>query len=206
MISWTRVLAGRWRDPLVGRDILLGTATGMLMVLLIGVAQRAPAWLGKAATLPHFTDLDALLGPRDIVSGLLARQIGSTASGLGFLLLLTLLRQVTRRTWAALAVVLVIISLPEALVGVAPVGIAVAANVVINGIVGLVLVRFGLLAGIVTLYVTNALLKFPVTTALASWTATPTFWLAGLVVALAVFGFRTALGGQPAFKAALLPD
>src|SRR5262249_23702413 len=30
IISWTRVLAGRFRDPLVGRDILIGSATGAL--------------------------------------------------------------------------------------------------------------------------------------------------------------------------------
>jgi serine/threonine-protein kinase len=49
IISWTRVLAGRFRDPLVGRDILLGC--------LLGVATRAllnaPRWLGLDPRRPE---------------------------------------------------------------------------------------------------------------------------------------------------------
>jgi serine/threonine-protein kinase len=205
MISWTRVLAGRWRDPLVGRDVLLGAAAGVAMAVMVGIAQRLPAWLGKAATLPHFTDLQSLLGPRDIVTGLLARQIDAAASGLGFLLVLTLLRQLTRRTWAAVAILMVILSLPEALVDVAPAGIAVLANLVINAFAALVLVRWGLLACVVMLYILNSVMLYPLTTNLSSWTATPTLWLAAAVVALAVYGFRTALGA-PAPRPSLDPS
>jgi serine/threonine-protein kinase len=203
LISWTRVLAGRWRDPLVGRDVLLGTAAGMLMALLIAVAQRIPAWLGQAATLPHMTQLDSLLGARDIVSALVGQQIDSAAAGLGYLLLLTLLRQLTRNTWVALGLVLLITSLPDALMGVAPAWFVIVAIIAINCIAGVVFVRAGLLAGTVTLYVLNVLMTFPVTLDLSSWTATPTFWLAGLVVALAVYGFRTALGPRPPFQPSL---
>ena len=42
IISWTRVLAGRFRDPLVGRDILLGCLLGVGTVALID----APRLLG----------------------------------------------------------------------------------------------------------------------------------------------------------------
>ena len=138
------------------------------------------------------------------MAGLLAQQVNSAAAGLGFLLLLTLLRQLTRRTWAALAAVLVILSLPDALLGIAPAAIAVAANLVVNGIAGVMLVRCGLLACVVALYVVNAVTQFPVTLDLSSWTATPTVWVAGVVVALAVYGFRTALSGQPASRPAAL--
>jgi eukaryotic-like serine/threonine-protein kinase len=198
MIAWTRVLAGRWGDPLVGRDILLGAATGMALAVMVGVAQRLPGWLGQAATLPHFTDLSSLLGPRDIATGLLAHQLDSVAAGLGFLLMLTLLRQLTRRTWAAVAIVMAILSVPEALVGIAPAAIAVLTNLVINGIAALVLVRCGLLACVVTLYVLNSVMMYPLTLDLTSWTATPTLWLAAAVTGLAVYGFRTALGAEAA--------
>ena len=33
MISWARALEGRWRDPLVGRDVLLGALSGAAMCL-----------------------------------------------------------------------------------------------------------------------------------------------------------------------------
>ena len=37
IISWTRVLAGRWRDPLVGRDVLYGAVLGILFCDLYGL-------------------------------------------------------------------------------------------------------------------------------------------------------------------------
>src|SRR5260370_28520643 len=33
LISWTRLLAGQWRDPLVARDILIGACYGVLFSL-----------------------------------------------------------------------------------------------------------------------------------------------------------------------------
>ena len=33
MISWTRALGGRWRDPLVGRDVLYGVVLGVLSAI-----------------------------------------------------------------------------------------------------------------------------------------------------------------------------
>jgi hypothetical protein len=203
MISWTRVLAGRWRDPLVGRDVLVGTAAGMLMTILIAVAHRLPAWLGHAATLPHETHMDALLGPRVILAVLIFQQIGSAAIGIGYLLLLTLLRQLLRSTWAALGVLMVIISLPDALMGIAPAWMVLVVVFFVNCIGGLVFVRHGLLAGVVTLYVHGVLMSLPMTMDLSSWTATPTFWVTGAVAALAVYGFRTALAGRPAFQSSL---
>ena len=48
LIAWSRVLAGRLKDPLVGRDLLLGILVGVVHRLLTQLSQRAPAWLGEA--------------------------------------------------------------------------------------------------------------------------------------------------------------
>ena len=34
LITWSRLLAGRWRDPLVGRDVLIGVAAGLMLVVI----------------------------------------------------------------------------------------------------------------------------------------------------------------------------
>src|SRR5262245_4687551 len=34
LVSWSRLMAGQWRDPLVGRDILFGAALGVLLTVL----------------------------------------------------------------------------------------------------------------------------------------------------------------------------
>jgi len=53
MITWSRVLAGKWRDPLVGRDLLFGTLFGIAYALLIasGLPER---FLTKADQLGTF--------------------------------------------------------------------------------------------------------------------------------------------------------
>ena len=46
IISWTRVLGGRWRDPLVGRDVLYGVILGVLFCDLYGLRYHLEARLG----------------------------------------------------------------------------------------------------------------------------------------------------------------
>jgi len=49
LVSSTRVLAGQWRDPLVGRDVLIGCALGAVGVLIAPyVLNLEPAWFGMA--------------------------------------------------------------------------------------------------------------------------------------------------------------
>jgi serine/threonine-protein kinase len=49
LISWKRLLAGRIRDPLVGRDILVGAALGTLSAVILRLAwlRSSPHAYGK---------------------------------------------------------------------------------------------------------------------------------------------------------------
>ena len=51
LVSWTRVIAGRLSDPLVGRDLLVGTALGVLIQIVSQLEHLAPLWLGQPPTL-----------------------------------------------------------------------------------------------------------------------------------------------------------
>ena len=44
LISWSRLLTGRFRDPLVGRDVLIGALCGIVMSLLWHLSYFAPTW------------------------------------------------------------------------------------------------------------------------------------------------------------------
>jgi serine/threonine-protein kinase len=46
LISWIRLLSGRFRDPRVGRDILVGTVFGLVAVSASYGVFAAPPWLG----------------------------------------------------------------------------------------------------------------------------------------------------------------
>ena len=48
MITWSRVVAGQWTDPLVGRDLLFGTFFGIVYALMIALYEYANLRLGRA--------------------------------------------------------------------------------------------------------------------------------------------------------------
>src|ERR1700730_13326649 len=62
IISWSRVLGGSLRDPLVGRDILVGVLFGICWALLSQLENLVRFWRGAA---PKWgSPLDAWLGAR----------------------------------------------------------------------------------------------------------------------------------------------
>jgi len=58
MISWVRLLNGRFRDPLVGRDILAGSIGGMVVGFGAPIYKLAPGWLGYALPRPDHPSPD----------------------------------------------------------------------------------------------------------------------------------------------------
>src|SRR5256885_141841 len=52
IISWSRLLRGDFRDPLVGRDILIGAAAGGLIIFSSGLGPVL-RWLGRPFQLPN---------------------------------------------------------------------------------------------------------------------------------------------------------
>ena len=88
IISWSRLLTGHLRDPLVGRDLLLGTSFG----ILLGVLVRGSSWLSDlfatAPSMPDSPDLTNLLGTAQRIANLVDQQFNAVLGGLGFFFLL----------------------------------------------------------------------------------------------------------------------
>jgi hypothetical protein len=87
LISWTRLLGGGFRDPVVGRDVLIGMIWGAGLAVTLLLAQRVPGWLGQAAPLPDGGFVETLLGPGPRLSLIVGMPVNSTLLGLGALLL-----------------------------------------------------------------------------------------------------------------------
>ena len=64
LISWSRMLAGSFRDPLVGRDILLGAAFGVGGAIYPGLIEYAFYAFGGESLDPSFTGVWSLTTPR----------------------------------------------------------------------------------------------------------------------------------------------
>ena len=64
LVGWTRVVAGRIRDPLVGHDVLIGIACGAVLALLTLATTVVPPMLGLSEPQPHAPEFPPLFGVR----------------------------------------------------------------------------------------------------------------------------------------------
>ncbi len=195
LISWSRALAGRLRDPLVGRDLLSGVLLGLLWALLFECFLLV---LGRLGASPQLGAMAYLNGAREIAGACLGVLLRSIRSTLVFFLVLFLLRVLLRRRWLASLAFVVLLSLPSLLASHYPL-VEGPLRVAIYSIAAVAVVRFGLVtlaAGILTV---ELLLNVPITASLSSWYA-PGMLVAFLsVLALAGWGFWTSLAGKRLF-------
>jgi len=68
LVTWSRLLAGRVRDPLVGRDLLIGAACGAGLVVLNVALTTLPQRWGLPEPIPRLPDPNLLLGSREIIA------------------------------------------------------------------------------------------------------------------------------------------
>jgi hypothetical protein len=204
IVSWNRLLAGRFTDPLVGRDLLLGCLLGAIEALnnsLEGVACEVLS-LPSDIYFPRI-DLDALSLTR-LPHFLLHAQLDNALGGLIGFASFFLLFLLFRREWlagVAIAAVWVVVFLsgPDY---VHPVN---AAFVIIRtALVVYFALRFGLLVTVAFGFVWAVLALGPLTYDLNTWHAASTVTSVALVVALAGYGFWVAKAGRPLFAAAWL--
>jgi hypothetical protein len=201
LISWTRLLAGELRDPLVGRDLLIGAVYGVLIFVVEAGDNFLLPLFGKLPPIPGGVSTESLLGLRHALAQVLLYVLGQTIVSLGIFFMLFVLQRILRSAWIAAVVVAVagtLLSLGNDS-SEYPLISAVFLVVLFLSFL-LVLKRFGLLTLVVGLVVQQVLLIFPATIHLSRWYAAPS--LAGMtaIAALTIYGFRTALAGQPVFS------
>src|SRR4029077_1347106 len=84
IISWTRFISGRLRDPLVGRDLLFGILLGIICLFIFAVGSF---FLIRAGDRPLLTNTDILEGFRESVSVGLVNIVSSIQTTLIFFFL-----------------------------------------------------------------------------------------------------------------------
>jgi Protein kinase domain len=201
LIGWSRLLAGQFRDPLVGRDLLIGVVYGVVLVLYeIGDNFLLPLF-GKLPPVPGVVAGESLLGMRMAVGLLLFYILYFVFYSLAVFFVLSLLRLILRKDALAF-IVLVLLGALSSWGGEYKVIDFVALGLIYASFL-FVLKRFGLLVLVVGLVVQNVLLVLPTTARLSQWYAAPA--LVGLiaVAAVAFYGFQTARAGKPLFGAGL---
>ena len=189
LVSWNRILEGRWRDPHVGSDILIGLAAC--------AAGAAVAWsLALAGQLPRRQPELAVSGSA-WSAGALWILVFALGGGLSFLLLLALLRFLLRRTWLAAAVLAVVLSLAY---GGAPTGMGFWGSATLFSVFFFLLARFGLVAATTVLFVNTLLPAMPLTTDFSRWYAWQGICAVLVLLTLGAYAFWTNLGGRPLWQ------
>jgi hypothetical protein len=196
IISWSRLLSGQLRDPLVGRDILLGVAFGATWMLIIGLGYIA---LARAGAAPQLSSTDYLLGGRKALGQWLSQVPVSILVTLEFFFLLFGLKVILRKDWLAAPV---FVGIFVALKGLQSSHLLLDFPVVVVIYVILVLIvfRFGLVPLVVGAFTVDMLVNVPFTADFSVWYASTTLFALLSVVALAVWGFYHSLGGEPVWK------
>jgi len=196
IISWTRLLAGSWRDPVVGRDILLGVALGMVWILIFAIRSIPVMHMGGS---PALGSVDALLGGRAALGGWLYRWPESIQLTLIFFLMFFGLKVALRKEWIAAIVFVVIFAVPPALNS-SHVKIDLPTMILVYSIALLIVIRFGLVPLVVAIFTINMMANVPFSADLSTWYMTTSILALLSVVAIAAWGFYHSLGGRPLWK------
>jgi hypothetical protein len=103
LISWTRLQAGRLRDPLIASHALIGILIG---VAAFGIALSMTSLFSQNVFLP---DIPALDGAAYLAATILYRVERAIVAAFAVLVLVVILRLLTRRVWLADVLVTVLI-------------------------------------------------------------------------------------------------
>ena len=197
LVTWTRLLAGEFRDPLVGRDVLVGCAAGTVLAIVAMLNFVVPEWLGLPSSVVFADVYGVAYGVRSVLPLLIWRAAQSVVAGLGAVFLLLLLRLVLRSQLLTVAAFV----LGNAVLAGAfdSFWLNFVSTVLHVGVFTVLIVRFGLLAAVVQFYVWGLFVFFPMTSDLTAWYAGAGVTAAFVLAALTLYGFTTSLAGRAAF-------
>ena len=210
MISWSRLLGGHYRDPQVGRDLLIGALFGVFARLLWHIGTLAPSWCGVGAVDlldPQRADvgvpLRLLMGGRYCLGEFFHYQSTAVALGLCALLFLLLARIALRKQYLA-GGAYVLYGAFVLTIGIGHPYTSWFVGGLTSLLVVVLLIRFGLLA-VVSFTFVRLLLTYPITTDLSTtYAVSTTLFPLGVVLALAGYGFYVSLAGRPLIRDAIV--
>ena len=209
MITWARLLSGKWRDPVVCRDLLVAIACATANHAIQRTAQVVALSLGNAPVQPESSGtlgfyLGNLTSTRLMTADMILAFVRSL-DVLMFFVVLLIARAVLKKQWRATVVYLAFWSLVLA----APHVVEGDWVVVIYWIVELslllfLMLRFGLLATVAFGTMSILISRSVLTTNLGAWYGQSTLVAVVIVSGLALVVFRLALGGRPVWNLEIL--
>lgn len=209
LVSWVRLLEGRFRDPLVGRDVLLGLMAGSVVTLLSLAWPLGSRWLGWPVPpfdeKPYWMEFQNLAGLRSALSNLLELTAAVPFFSVAYLVSLLLLRALLRRQILAVAGYVLFWSLVGSLATPHPTASLIFA-VIHTSLYLAILLRVGLLASMVSGFTGALLHLYTLTFDPSAWYVGNTILVILVLAGFAAYGFRVSLGNRVVLGDTPLPD
>ncbi len=211
--SWVRLMYGRFRDALVGRDLLIGVVFGLAALLWAQLYVVVPGWLGFPTPGPGSqSNLLWQIGQNNVE--ILCESLGGNARALAMgiftvvhamivalfgVIGIALLRLVLRRAWLSRTtawLLLTFLTFPSDGYPAA----AVIAAAISSALWLTVVIRFGFLSAVTATVVAWLLSSLPMTPAPGTWTTGISTSTLLITLAVTLWGFVAALQGRPLLR------
>jgi serine/threonine-protein kinase len=197
LIGWNRLLAGGIRDPLVGRDVLLGLTFGTTAALVAKLQQFALLGFGSTPSVAVY--LGSLRGVMGTMTAFLTLIPNCIVEALVWFVLIFILRVVLRRDWLAAGAFVAIYMVLSALATTASPALAALFGGVTTALLVFAMLSFGLVALIASFFVFVLSQMFPITADFSLWYAGASIFALFSVAAMAALAFRASLAGRRLF-------
>ncbi len=202
LISWMRLVAGRFKDPLVARDILIGCAGGIAIMFIGDIGRVLPEWLGQPPVTPE-SGGNALrsLGPvGGFIAEIVRRPSRILLESFGFLFVILLAHMTLRSRWAANAFLTVVIG--SLVVNREALLYSGVAAIFFVAILVLLISRVGVLAFVSAWFVIYAMNDLPLSLDQSAWYAARSATTGGMIIVVAGWAFYHSFGERLPFGAA----
>jgi hypothetical protein len=201
MVSWARLVSGRLRDPMIGRDILVAFA---LLSVNIAVTLTTRALIRRPLGTERFNGgvIDCLSGISAAISGITVSTASVPQIVMAYFTILLIFRVLFRRNWAAVAGAALLFGGFFFVANASregPIASAIGTGVMLAGFTFVVL-RFGFLAALISGFLMQNLGNVIWTTDLSAWYSGRMLLPVTLFGALMVYGFLISLGGRSIFR------
>jgi eukaryotic-like serine/threonine-protein kinase len=201
LVSWARLVSGRLRDPMIGRDILVGFA---FVAFNLTVLLTTRAIIGPPPGPERFAGvvIDCLSGLRLAIAGLTMSVASVPQLVMALFTILLIFRVVSRRNWVAIVGAALFFG-AFFFLGTAssqgPLAAAITSGATVAAFTFIAL-RFGFLAALVSGLLAQTVGNIPWTTDLSAWYSSRMLIAVALFGPMMIYGFVIALGGRSIFR------
>jgi hypothetical protein len=203
LVSWSRLMARQWHDPLVGRDVLFGVALGLALSALASGTTYLGSRLGHPLS-PTVPDLEQLLGPSIVVARVLNQIFNAVLNAIFAVFALVLLKMVVKREWLASVVAIALAMIMAVRSGGGSAVVNYTAALAMVTLIVLTIQRLGLVATTVMFFVYFVMSSAVITLDTTRWFFSSSVVLLLIPASLAFYGFYASRGGEPIFGSTLL--